>query len=58
MTVCTTDRPDAPPQPTTYLFDVQCVRCGTWTAAGENVMARGGETECWNYCPATTLEDE
>ena len=36
-----------PPQPTTYLDPVQCVRCGTWTPAGESVMTRGVEAECW-----------
>lgn len=55
MDVLTTD---APPEPTTLAYPTHCCRCGTETPAGENVYVRGEETECWNPCPATTLEDE
>lgn len=58
MTVCITDIPTSPPEPTTLAYPTHCCRCGTETPAGENVYVRGGETECWNPCPATTLEDQ
>lgn len=45
------DHPPPPrPAPERLDYDVTCVRCGCWIEAGENVMTRGDETECWEAC--------